>query len=67
MSTDDLTVERKAKNTQSAPAPADKSRAEKILYLKNKIKTGKLAIMDKKNIGFSASCAKIANKLMQTK
>ena len=64
MSMDELTVERKTNNTQAAPATADKSRAEKVQYLKNQIKTGKLAIMDKKNKEFSASCAKIAKKLV---
>ena len=61
MSTEGLTVELK---TQNAQAATDNARAEKIQFLKNQIKTGKLAIMDKKNKGFMASCAKIAKKLV---
>ena len=59
MSTDDVTVTKKTSTDAT-----DKARAEKLQYIKNQIKTGKLAIMDKKNKGFAASCAKIAKKLV---
>lgn len=64
MSTDDLTIESKIRKSQVTDIPIDNTRTKKLNYLKNKIKTGDFAIIDKKNSGFAASCAKIAKKLV---
>jgi hypothetical protein len=63
MSTDDLTIEFKAEITQAAPAHTNRTRAEKLKFIKNQIKTGEFSILDKQNKGFMQSCAKIAKKL----
>ena len=59
MSTEDATAELKT----SQARVENNVRTEKLKHLRNQIKSGTFAIMDKNNKGFEMSCKKVAERI----